>query len=61
MGRMALSVGDLLKIRAWPLGPVTGRRGLTNAIRWVHVSELEDPTPFLKGGEMLLTTGLGVG
>jgi purine catabolism regulator len=26
----------------------------------VHVSELEDPTPWLKGGELLLTTGMGV-
>ena len=26
-------------------------------IRWVHISELEDPTPFLSGGELLLTTG----
>ncbi len=25
----------------------------------VHVSELADPTPFLDGGELLLTTGLG--
>jgi purine catabolism regulator len=27
-------------------------------ITWVHVSELDDPTPFLSGGELLLTTGL---
>ena len=39
----------------------TGRRGLRHPIRWVHVSELEDPTPFLKGGELLLTVGLGIG
>ena len=30
-------------------------------VRWVHVSELEDPTAWLEGGELLLTTGLGVG
>lgn len=28
------------------------------AIRWVATSELADPTPFLEGGELLLTTGL---
>ncbi|MFC7487054.1 PucR family transcriptional regulator [Knoellia sp. CPCC 206453] len=28
------------------------------AIRWVATSELEDPAPFLEGGELLLTTGL---
>jgi purine catabolism regulator len=27
-------------------------------IRWVHMSELEDPTPWLNGGELLLTTGI---
>src|SRR5207245_10070587 len=37
------------------------RSGSGNPIRWVHVSELEDPTPWLKGGELLLTTGMGVG
>jgi hypothetical protein len=28
------------------------------AVRWVATSELIDPTPFLEGGELLLTTGL---
>ena len=27
-------------------------------MRWVATSELDDPTPFLEGGELLLTTGL---
>ncbi|MGW2220568.1 PucR family transcriptional regulator [Nonomuraea sp. NPDC001684] len=27
-------------------------------VRWVAVSELEDPTPFLEGSELLLTTGI---
>lgn len=27
-------------------------------VRWVATSELEDPSPFLEGGEVLLTTGL---
>src|SRR5215211_8391448 len=27
-------------------------------VRWVHISELEDPTPWLSGGELLLTTGI---
>lgn len=28
------------------------------AVRWVATSELADPSPFLEGGEVLLTTGL---
>jgi DNA-binding PucR family transcriptional regulator len=27
-------------------------------VRWVHITELIDPTPWLKGGELLLTTGI---
>ena len=29
-------------------------------VSWVHTSELADPTPFLAGGELLLTTGLAL-
>jgi DNA-binding PucR family transcriptional regulator len=29
-------------------------------VRWVHISELPDPTPWLSGGELLLTTGLSL-
>jgi purine catabolism regulator len=27
-------------------------------IRWVHPTELDDPTPWLSGGELILTTGM---
>nr|WP_055502465.1 PucR family transcriptional regulator [Nonomuraea pusilla] len=36
----------------------TGTTGLDRPIRWTHISELADPTPWLRGGEMLLTLGL---
>jgi purine catabolism regulator len=58
---MTLTVGDLLRSPGLDLHLVAGGDGLTNAIRWVHVSELVDPAPWLKGGELLLTTGIGVG
>src|SRR5437899_4549958 len=38
-----------------------GSAGLAREVRWLHVSELSDPTAWLEGGELLLTTGLGVG
>jgi PucR family transcriptional regulator, purine catabolism regulatory protein len=56
-----LKVGDLLRISGLELRPLAGKSGMANAIRWVHVSELGDPTPWLKGGELLLTVGMGVG
>jgi PucR family transcriptional regulator, purine catabolism regulatory protein len=41
---------------------VAGRAGMDQRgpIRWAHITELPDPTPWLEGGELLLTTGLGV-
>lgn len=43
-----------------PLGLrlLAGEERLDTPIRWVHVSEVLDPTPWLQGGELLLTTGL---
>ena len=58
---MALTIADLLATPDLDLRLVAGKRGLARPIRWVHVSELDDPTPWLKGGELLLTTGIGVG
>jgi len=37
---------------------VSGQESAQTHVRWVHATELPDPTPWLKGGELLLTTGL---
>jgi purine catabolism regulator len=37
---------------------VSGQDAAQSHVRWVHSTELPDPTPWLKGGELLLTTGL---
>src|SRR3954464_4891477 len=39
---------------------LAGEANLDVPVRWVHISELEDPTPWLSGGELLLTTGLAL-
>jgi purine catabolism regulator len=36
----------------------SGRESAGAHVRWVHSTELIDPTPWLKGGELLLTTGI---
>jgi purine catabolism regulator len=36
----------------------TGEEKASATVRWVHSTELVDPTPWLRGGELLLTTGL---
>jgi purine catabolism regulator len=51
-----LSVRDLigdLDVRV-----LAGEAGLDLPVRWVHITELLDPTPWLSGGELLLTTAM---
>ncbi|HEX6332168.1 MAG TPA: PucR family transcriptional regulator ligand-binding domain-containing protein [Actinomycetota bacterium] len=58
---MRLTVADILHAPGLALRLVAGETGTDRAVRWIHSSELEDPTPWLKGGEILLTTGAGIG
>jgi purine catabolism regulator len=51
-----LTVRDLLK--DLDVNLVAGEPGLDLPVRWVHISELADPTRWLSGGELLLTTGM---
>jgi purine catabolism regulator len=37
---------------------VSGEESARAHVRWVHSTELTDPTPWLKGGELLLTMGI---
>jgi purine catabolism regulator len=53
-----LTVRELL--RDLDVGLLAGEANLDAPVRWVHISELADPTPWLSGGELLLTTGLAV-
>ncbi|SDJ40631.1 purine catabolism regulatory protein [Nonomuraea maritima] len=46
------------RVRLRPLAGTSRPGALDAAVRWVAVSELADPTPYLEGGELLLTTGL---
>ncbi|MBU9762626.1 PucR family transcriptional regulator [Mycobacterium sp. TNTM28] len=55
-----VEVADLLSVRALGLRGVHLCRPEA-AVRWVATSELADPTPYLEGGEVLLTTGLDTG
>lgn len=57
---MAITISELLELPHLALELVAGRSGADTRIGWAHVSEVEDPTPWLQGGELLLTTGLGL-
>ena len=54
-----LTVGRLSEELGLPV--LAGEPGLDAPVRWVHISELPDPTPWLTGGELLLMTGDRVG
>lgn len=53
LAQLTASVGPALV----PIGDAA--RGRVE-ISGVHISELPDPTPYLEGGELLLTTGMGL-
>ncbi|MGW0558784.1 PucR family transcriptional regulator [Streptomyces sp. NPDC002926] len=55
-----VTVGDLLQHPALQLRLLAGAAGLHRSVSWAHVSELDDPTPWLLGDEMIMTTGLAV-
>jgi PucR family transcriptional regulator, purine catabolism regulatory protein len=40
---------------------IAGAEGLDRELRWAHVIEMADPSDLLKGGELVLTTGIGAG
>ena len=56
-----ITVRELVALDGLGLELVAGERGADREIRWVASTEIADPRPFLRGGEVLLTTGLAFG
>lgn len=57
----ALTVADVLALPVLAAGQpqvATGVPHLDRPVKWVHITELTDPASFLKGGELVLTTGM---
>ncbi|GAA3384215.1 PucR family transcriptional regulator [Cryptosporangium minutisporangium] len=60
---MALTLAELLAfdvVRDARPEVLAGKRALDRPVRWVHSSEIYEIGPLLSGGELLLTTGLGL-
>ena len=55
---MSLTVRELLAMRDLGLLACTSTGDLERPVTWVAVSELADPSPWLEGGEFLVTTGM---
>ncbi|MBY8888897.1 PucR family transcriptional regulator [Streptomyces sp. PTM05] len=58
---MPPTLAFLVRTPALKLTVLAGGDRLDAPVRWVHTSELDDPAPYLEGGELLLTTGLKLG
>lgn len=58
---MAVTVRRLTTLPDLGLTLVAGRDGADRVIEWAHPIELPDPTPWLSGGELVMTTGLEIG
>jgi purine catabolism regulator len=54
-----ITVQDILEIPELDLRLLAGHKSTSNPVRWVHITEVPDAIKWLKGGELLLTTGYG--
>jgi purine catabolism regulator len=57
---MALTVAQVASLPELSLLVRTAAAPLDRQVRWVAVSEHLDPTPWLEGGDLLLTTGMAL-
>ncbi|MET7471747.1 PucR family transcriptional regulator [Micromonospora sp. NPDC005686] len=51
---------DLVPVRNGAPRLVAGNAGLDRPVRWVHIAEVPDIATLLGGGELVLTTGIGL-
>lgn len=57
---MIITIRELLSIPYLQTKIIAGTAGLEREITWAHVCELPDPTPWVTGGELIMTTGLAI-
>ena len=60
---MSVTVREVLELdvlRKAGARVVAGAGGLDRPLRWVHIAEIADIASLIKGGELLLTTGMGI-
>jgi len=57
---MVLTVGDIASMSHLGISVRAGSTGLGREVEWAHVCELEDPTGWLDGPGLVLTTGMAI-
>ena len=55
-----ITVGDLVEMPHLGIRVLSGAAGLGRAATWAHGCELEDPTGWLDGGEIIMTNGIAI-
>ena len=58
-----LTIGDVLQmpaVRSADPGVLAGAGHLDRQVRWVHTTELADIGPLLRGGDLVMTTGIAL-
>ena len=55
-----LTVADLVAMSHLGLELRAGSGGAGASVLWTHTSELEDPGPWMEGGELLIVNGFGI-
>lgn len=59
---MSVTLRNLIqKVRHMDIKLVAGAQGLDNDVSWIHMVESSPATSFLDGGELAITTGVGIG
>ena len=56
-GEATLTVGELARAPGLKLEVVAGHAGLSRAVEAVYIGDLDDPTPWMVQGSVVLTTG----
>ncbi|HZK49623.1 MAG TPA: PucR family transcriptional regulator ligand-binding domain-containing protein [Thermoleophilia bacterium] len=60
MKKPPLTVRDLISEQEFQLRLLAGSAAIDRAVEGIHLSELEDPTPWMAPNSILLTTGLNI-
>ncbi|MFP7761438.1 PucR family transcriptional regulator [Marisediminicola sp. LYQ134] len=53
----AITVADVLEWPGFDVTLVAGATGVDHRVRWAQATELVDPSPYLRGDEIILTVG----
>lgn len=61
MIEFVLTIQDILERKSFKSAKViAGSKGLSNQVKWSHILEIKEFETLINGGELILTTGVGL-